>query len=131
MPGTEVPDYVDDADIGPILGEGLRGELLARWLAARIGEIERALGTMPSIGIFVASDERIDPLVSDLRPLLAERKLDIVGCKEGRIVGAESQIRVFDVQYIKGLEFEAVLFVGVDELMSELGDLFDKFFLLA
>jgi UvrD-like helicase C-terminal domain len=36
-------------------------------------------------------------------------------------------VRVFDIQHIKGLEFEAVFFVGVDELAARLPDLFDKY----
>jgi DNA helicase IV len=36
-------------------------------------------------------------------------------------------VRVFDVQHIKGLEFEAVFFVDVDKLALERPDLFDKY----
>ena len=34
---------------------------------------------------------------------------------------------VFDVQHIKGLEFEAVFFVSVDELALRQPELFDKY----
>jgi hypothetical protein len=34
---------------------------------------------------------------------------------------------VFDVQHIKGLEFEAVFFVGVDQLAQRYPDLFEKY----
>lgn len=86
------------------------------------------LGVLPSIAIFVDGDERIDPLVTDLRPVLAEQNLAVVGCKEGRVVGDDREVRVFDVRYIKGLEFEAVFFVGVDQLAEHLGPLFDHLF---
>jgi superfamily I DNA/RNA helicase len=59
--------------------------------------------------------------------VLAERNLEAVACREGRVVGTESQIRVFDIQHIKGLEFEAVFFVGVDTLAARHEDLFEKY----
>ena len=58
---------------------------------------------------------------------LADHNIEVVGCKEGRVVGADGQVRIFDVQHIKGLEFEAVFFVGVDQLAERVPDLFDKF----
>jgi DNA helicase IV len=36
-------------------------------------------------------------------------------------------VRVFDVQHIKGLEFEAVLFVGLERLAQRYPDLFEKY----
>ncbi len=112
----------------PLLVETCDGDALAPWLASRIVEIEAQLGVLPSIAVFVDGDDRIDPLVERLRPLLATRNLTVVGCKEGRVVGDEREVRVFDVRYIKGLEFEAVFFIGVDRLAEHLGVLFDQYF---
>jgi DNA helicase IV len=42
-------------------------------------------------------------------------------------MGKENDVRVFDIQHIKGLEFEAVFFVGVDRLASSQPELFDKY----
>ncbi len=36
-------------------------------------------------------------------------------------------MRVFDIQHIKGLEFEAVFFIGVDQLAELHPALFDKY----
>lgn len=121
------PPHIDDADIPPLLVENLRNGDLGRWLAERVREVERALRTMPSVAIFVDGDERIDPLVKVMRPHCAEYNLEIVGCKEGKVVGTDRQVRVFDIRHIKGLEFEAVFFVGVDGLAASVPDLFDKF----
>jgi len=45
----------------------------------------------------------------------------------GQTVGQDNDVRVFDVQHIKGLEFEAVFFVDVDELAERLPTLFDRY----
>ena len=42
-------------------------------------------------------------------------------------VGQETDVRVFAVEFIKGLEFESVFFVGVDRLMQTYPDLYDKY----
>ena len=36
-------------------------------------------------------------------------------------------MRVFDIQHIKGLEFEAVFFIGIDQLAEQTPTLFDKY----
>ena len=114
-------------DPPPLLAEYLAGDELATWLAQRILEIERSVGSLPSIGIFVDGEDRIDPLVASIRPKLTERSLRIVGCRDGRDVGNIQEVRVFDIQHVKGLEFEAVFFVGADLLAERLPDLFDRY----
>jgi len=126
-PSLEKTDLLNDSKVPPLLHENLKGGDLAYWLCERICEIERSLAAVPSIAIFVECDEQIDPLLEKLRPLLAEHNLEVAGCKEGRFIGVESQIRIFDIQYVKGLEFEAVFFVGADRLISRYKDLYDKF----
>jgi DNA helicase IV len=42
-------------------------------------------------------------------------------------MGNDNDVRVFDIQYIKGLEFEAVFFIGVDALAERHPDLFAKY----
>jgi hypothetical protein len=91
------------------LAESLSGDGLARWLADRIRKVERGIGRLPPIAVFfVDGDDLIDPLIDAMRPLLKARNIPIVGCKEGRVAGDDQEVRVFDVQHIKGLEFEAV-----------------------
>ena len=36
--------------------------------------------------------------------------MQVSACPDGKVVGQETAVRVFDVQHIKGLEFEAVFF---------------------
>lgn len=125
---TKAPRGSEEADVWPLLGEELSGNKLAAWLAERIYEVEREIGRLPSIAVFVDGDARIDPLVESCRNILAERNIPIIGCKEGRVVGDAREVRVFDIQHIKGLEFEAVFFVGIDGLAQRIPDLFQRFF---
>jgi superfamily I DNA/RNA helicase len=55
----------------------------------------------------------------DLRWMLA--------CRDGRVIGQEMDVRVFDVQHIKGLEFEAVFLIAVDRLALRERDVFEKY----
>lgn len=116
-----------DQEVWPLLGENLNGNSLADWLSKRIGEIERTVGKLPSIAIFVDGEYNIEPLVSLLRPKLAELNIPVAGLKDARDIGDDLEVRVFDIQHIKGLEFEAVFFVGMDKLAERLPDLFDNF----
>jgi hypothetical protein len=124
---AEPPEAAEDADIWPLLAEGHSGEQLGDWLSRRILEVEQAVGRLPSIGVFVDGDDRIDAVVQATQPRLESRNLRIVGCREGRVVGDAREVRVFDVRHIKGLEFEAVFFVGIDHLADRLPDLFDRY----
>ena len=112
----------------PLLLEGADQAGGSSWLAQRITEIERALGEMPSIAVFVNGDDKIGPTVSAAVEPLRDRAIEIVGCPEGRIVGDAQEVRVFDVRYIKGLEFEAVFFINLDDFAEVEPELFHRFF---
>ncbi|WP_439401428.1 ATP-binding domain-containing protein [Bradyrhizobium sp. DASA03068] len=124
--GTDASKGSDESNAWPLLGERLSGLPSAQWLAKRIVEVEDAVGRLPSIAIFVDGDDLIDPLAGALQPLLAERNIPVAGCKEGKVVGDEREVRIFDVKHIKGLEFEAVFFMGVDGLAQRIPDLYRR-----
>jgi hypothetical protein len=124
---TRPPLEAEEADAWPLLAEGISGAALGTWLADRIQEVEEAIGGLPSIAVFVDGDVMIDPLVNATRAALAEWNISIVGCKEGRVVGDTNEVRVFDIHHIKGLEFEAVFFIGIDGLARRLQDLFQRY----
>jgi hypothetical protein len=48
------------------------------------------------------------PIADALRAALADQNLNVVTYYTGQFAGKENDICVFDVQHIKGLEFEAV-----------------------
>lgn len=122
-----LPEHVDNEGFDPVLGLGLSGDALVSWLADRIAEIERLTTVLPSIAVLVNREEKVQPLAEALDVALSERNVRCVACNGGQVRGDDNDVRVFDIQHIKGLEFEAVFFVGVDELADARPTLFDKF----
>lgn len=126
--GVTLPVNVDNEGVLPTLLEHAQGQSqVVEWLAQRIREIEQFLGQLPSIAIFVESEAEVQPLADALSEALATENAQVVACPKGQVMGQDNDVRVFDVQHIKGLEFEAVFFVGVDRLASTRPQLFDKY----
>jgi hypothetical protein len=123
----ELPRHVDAEGVAPALLEGAGTEETVAWLAQRIGEIERLVGHMPSTAIFVNSEAEVVAMAQQLNDRLEAYNLQATACHEGQSLGQEGNIRVFDIRHIKGLEFEAVFFVGIDRLAALHPDLLDKF----
>jgi hypothetical protein len=123
-PKVSLPPYVENDGAAPSLLERSTVESAIDWLANRIIEIESLVRQFPSIAIFVPSEVRVQPLAEALNSALEEQNFRVVPCPNGQVVGHHNEIRVFDVQHIKGLEFEAVFFVDLDVLADEKADLF-------
>ena len=122
---TEQTAYPDDP--APLLLEKAGSDSAFTWLASRISEIELNLGRLPSIAIFVNGDDKIDAIVSAAKGPLRDVSIEIIGCPEGRSVGDEQEVRVFDIRHIKGLEFEGVFFLGLDDFAELEPELFHRF----
>jgi len=130
--GTEqnasLPSHMDSMGVAPALLEhATNAETIVGWLADRIREIERFVGQLPSTAIFVNTEDDVAPVAEALNTALTEHNIQVIACREGQAVGQESNVRVFDIQHIKGLEFEAVFFVGIDQLATLHPALFDKY----
>lgn len=125
---VNLPTHVDSTGVVPVLLEhAANTETVVGWLADRICEIERFVGQLPSTAVFVNAEDDVALLAEALNTALAEHNVQVIACREGQAVSQESNVRVFDIQHIKGLEFEAVFFVGIDELAQEHPELFDKY----
>lgn len=123
-----LPSHLATDAVRPVFGKSLRElDEKVQWIAARIVEIEQLTKSLPSIAILVNSEEQVQPLANVLNEALSPYSIPVVACPQGLVVGEASDVRVFDVQHIKGLEFEAVFFVGIDELAAERPNLFDQF----
>ncbi len=123
-----VPADVDFEGESPALLEGCFEQApLVAWIADRIAEIESFVGRLPSIAIFVTDDHHVLSLAQALNRALEDSNIQVEACLGGKAVGQETDVRVFAVEFIKGLEFESVFFVGVDRLMQTYPDLYDKY----
>ena len=123
-----LPEQADRDGVRPLLAEGMsNNESVCEWLGNRIIEIEDFVGQLPSIAILVSEEAQVEPVAKMLGAVLASHNVNVVACPNGRALGQDNDIRVFDAQHIKGLEFEAVFFKDVDQLAALYPDLFDKF----
>jgi len=123
------PEDQQNEGFDPVLGAGL-GDLndLAAWLVSRIREIGiLTKGAMPTIALLVDDEERLDELAAHLKPHLEDLSMRAVPCPKGLVKGQDGDVRIFDVQHVKGLEFEAVFFVGLDGLAKQKPELFDRY----
>jgi hypothetical protein len=123
-----LPQHVDNEGVAPVVGYNLRNrELTINWLARRITEIESFVQQLPSIAILVNNEEGVKHISKDLNDALEDRNIRVVACPNGQVMGQENDVRVFDIQHIKGLEFEAVFFINIDTLARNHLDLFEKY----
>lgn len=127
LQSVSLPAEVDNDVAAPVLLENSSDTATLAWLAARIAEIERFVQQLPSIAVFVNCEADVESTATALEALLAEHNIPVTACREGQAVGQESSVRVFDIQHIKGMEFEAVFFLGVDRLAKLQPELFDKY----
>ena len=123
-----LPKYENNEGVSPVLATQMSEvSEIANWLSQRIQEIERFVGEFPSIAVFVNSEEEVQSMADALEDAPEGRGIKAIPCLNGRIHGPDNAVRVFNVEYIKGLEFEAVFFVGIDILAKNQPDLFDKY----
>ena len=124
----ELPKESTHEGVKPALLENAADHAEAsQWIAHRIIEVERAVEQMPTIAVLVNAEEEVKPMAQRLTAYLEEVNLKAVACEEGRALGEGADVRVFDIQHIKGLEFEAVFFAGVDKLAAQRPELFDRY----
>lgn len=94
------------------------------WLVKRVLEIYRAHGNkIPSIAIFVPSESEVNEtaeIINDFQELV-ELDIKCVPCNQGQALGDSNSLRVFSIDYIKGLEFEAVFFLNIDKVLETRG----------
>ena len=123
-----LPENVDNEGVSPVLLEHVNEIAdIAIWLGGRIREIESFVGHLPSIAVFVIDENKVQPMAEALNSILSYDNIQAVACPKGQVMGLDNDVRVFDVQHIKGLEFEAVFFVDVDQLATLHPDLFHKY----
>lgn len=124
----ELPKDSTHEGVAPLLFEDAEStDTAAEWIAIQIGVIERNLNLLPTIAVLVNDESEVKPMADMLNEYLEDMSLKAVACEEGKSLGEGTDIRVFDIQHIKGLEFEAVFFAGVDKLATNKPDVFDRY----
>jgi hypothetical protein len=104
---------------------GSQGE--SGWVAERIEEIERLHDRFPSVAVFVPDEDKVETVAAEIRAALAETNIDVEACVKGQVLGQAGRVRVFAVEHIKGLEFEAAFFHSLQALCRDAPELLDKF----
>jgi hypothetical protein len=118
-----------ETDPPPLAFKSGKGQNAARWLADRVFEIFELCGnTLPTIAMLTPTREDVKPLENELAPLLAESGIEVDAAADGNYLGDAARVRIFPVERIKGLEFEAVFYVGIDRMAAIHKDLIDKYF---
>lgn len=111
-----------------LLHKGTEEKPTEQWLNDRICEIHALCGQhLPTTAIRVAHQDDVEPLRKKLKAILHENGLEVEASHGGQALGDSARVRIFPVEFIKGLEFEAVFYVGLDRMAEIHKDLIDKY----
>ena len=126
-PSVDLPDHVESDGFVPVLLEDATCDATIDWLADRVREIDSLVERLPSTAILVDSEDEVHRVANALHAAMSEHNVNVVPCPLGQAVGQDNDVRVFSVEHIKGLEFEAVFFVAIDRLAVREPTLFEKY----
>ncbi len=126
----------DEAEPKPLFLVSENEDEKLKWIAERIIEIFNAYGnSIPSIAIFLPNENQLEDFANKLGNFdtLSDVGILVKACRNGEILGDKNTVRIFSIDKIKGLEFEAVLFHNLDELQNQnlANDLFLKYLYVA
>lgn len=124
---ASMPPHVDSEAESPALLEGALQDDAVSWLAEQVRTVAGFLKQLPSTAVFVNHEADVQGLADSLNEALEDDNIRAVACPKGQVMGNDNDVRVFDIQHIKGLEFEAVFFVGIDQLARMHPTLFGKY----
>lgn len=122
----------DEAEPKPLILVTDNEDEKLTWIAKRIIEIYKAYGdSIPSIAIFLPKESQLEDFANKLGNLdtLLDVGILVKACRNGEVLGDRNTVRIFSIDKIKGLEFEAVFFHNLDELQTQnlSGDLLLKY----
>ena len=112
----------DEAEPKPLIFISDDDDEKLNWIADRIIEIYKAYGdSIPSIAIFLANENQLEAFAIRLGNLytLSDVGILVKACRNGEVLGDKNTVRIFSIDKIKGLEFEAVFFHNLDELENQ------------
>ena len=111
---TTSPYAQSEHDPRPLLHVGIDLRDCGDWMARRIVEIRRNYDdhrVIPTIAVLVQDESSVNTVAQALEdsPALGGN-VEIDRCHDGRVLGEGASVRVFNVEHIKGIEFEAAFF---------------------
>lgn len=125
------PAYIaSEHDPKPLIFKGSDLDMKIDWITKQIISINKTYQNhLPSIAILVHNPETLRKYEEALRSQeeLIENGVKVVSCPDGRMLGNATDIRIFEMKYIKGMEFQAVFFIDIDMLSSSEPDLLDRY----
>ncbi|WP_034638244.1 ATP-binding domain-containing protein [Chitinivibrio alkaliphilus] len=90
------------------------------WVCERLVELQNVYGgeELPSIGVIAPNDNMVEDIVDALEEseFLADNQIETVGCTGDGVLNAAGKVAVVSIEHVKGLEFNAVFFWGIDQL---------------
>lgn len=112
----------DEAEPKPLMIISKNEEEKLIWISERIIEIYKSYGdTIPSIAIFLPHESLLESFATKLGNIdtLADVGIYVKACRNGEVLGDKDTVRVFSIDKIKGLEFEAVFFHDFDTIQNQ------------
>ena len=91
----------------------------AQWIANRVMEIVKTYNYVPTIAIFTIDKRKAEQLKESLDECdnLIKAGIDVKVCSDNTLEG-EKTLRIFPIDQVKGMEFEAVFFYDIDDIES-------------
>lgn len=111
----------DENEPKPLFFKNEEEDEILDWISKRIIEIYNSYGGfIPSIAIFLSKESELDSFSRKLGNIdcLSDLDIKVLACSNGQILGDKNTVRVFSIDYIKGLEFEAVFFHKIEEVFE-------------
>lgn len=116
-------------DPEPLWYRPTEGNPATKWLAERIVEIcDLCSGRLPTTAILVPTKNEVHAVCTDLRELLGPHGIEVQASEDGQALGDGERVRIFPIEFIKGLEFEVAFYVGLDQMAAVHKELVDKYF---
>lgn len=91
----------------------------AQWISSRVIEIVKQYQYVPTIAIFTIDKRKAEELKESLDECdnLIKAGIEVKVCSDNTLEG-EKTLRIFPIDQVKGMEFEAVFFYDIDDLES-------------
>jgi len=117
-----------ESDPPPLHYKATAAKPSADWIAERVVEIyEINGGRLPTIGVLVPEVSQVADFTTKLSDRLYTHTIEVEGSLTGQNLGDSARVRVFAVEHIKGLEFEAVFYADIDLMAEKTANLIERY----